>query len=55
MRGSTQYFPHDIPLPFASCNQDDRSTVDFDEFDGDNAANEFGGVSFCLHLLDGKH
>jgi hypothetical protein len=31
-------------LAFVSCNLDDGSAMDIDEFDGDNAANGFGNI-----------
>ncbi|XP_021912746.1 importin subunit beta-4-like [Carica papaya] len=42
--GFTPYLSHVVPLTFSSCNLDDGSAVDIDEFDDENI-NGFGGVS----------
>ncbi|KAL2477536.1 ARM repeat superfamily protein [Forsythia ovata] len=43
--GFTQYLPHVVPLAFSSCNLDDGSAVDIDDYDEDVNVNGFGGVS----------
>lgn len=41
----SQYLPHVVHLAFSSCNLDDGSAVDIDDFDEDENINGFGGVS----------
>nr|GMD08885.1 importin-4 [Ipomoea batatas]GMD10099.1 importin-4 [Ipomoea batatas] len=43
--GFAQYLPHVVHLAFSSCNLDDGSAVDIDDFDEDENIHGFGGVS----------
>ncbi|XP_052205712.1 uncharacterized protein LOC127810332 [Diospyros lotus] len=43
--GFVQYLPHVVHLAFSSCNLDDGSAVDIDDFDEDENTSGFGGVS----------